>query len=241
MARDHALALSLAPGKGVLRLYRWSSPTVSFGRNEPAAGLYDRRRASAEGVTFVRRPTGGRAVLHDRELTYALVLPLRSLGGARGAHRVIARGLVGALGALGVPARLATAGSERSPAPDTGPCFQRPAADEVVVRGRKLVGSAQVRLGGALLQHGSLLLGAGQDRLDALRVEPRGVPSPATSLAELLDPVPPWPRLVDAVREGLARALGGSWSPGEILALRPDALEDELEARYASEGWTWRR
>src|SRR5687768_998585 len=69
MARDHALALALRSGDAVLRIYRWASATVSFGRNEPSAAFAPLRRAGP-GFAFVRRPTGGRAVLHDRELTY---------------------------------------------------------------------------------------------------------------------------------------------------------------------------
>ena len=68
MARDHALALGLCDGAAVLRVYRWASPTVSFGRTEPSAAFATLRR-SGRGFAFVRRPTGGRAVLHDRELT----------------------------------------------------------------------------------------------------------------------------------------------------------------------------
>ena len=67
MALDHALADTLAPGAGVLRFYRWARATVSFGRNQPASGNYDRELARELGMGFVRRPTGGRAVLHDLE------------------------------------------------------------------------------------------------------------------------------------------------------------------------------
>ncbi len=83
MARDHGLAASLRSGEGVLRLYQWDLPTVSFGRNEPAKGLYLEEMAKKEGVAFVRRPTGGRAVLHHQELTYALVFPGRHVRRAR--------------------------------------------------------------------------------------------------------------------------------------------------------------
>ena len=75
MAVDHALAACSSPGKAVLRIYQWSCPTVSFGRNEPTRGRYDPALGRSAGIEFVRRPTGGRAVLHDRELTYSAVLP----------------------------------------------------------------------------------------------------------------------------------------------------------------------
>ena len=89
MARDHALALSLLPTSAVLRLYRWDRPTLSLGRNEPARGRYDREALRRLRVDVVRRPTGGRAVLHWRELTYAVALPTRSLGGPRATYRWI--------------------------------------------------------------------------------------------------------------------------------------------------------
>jgi lipoate-protein ligase A len=185
MARDHALAQALQDGRGILRIYRWDRPTVSFGRNEPARGRYDLGGAARRGVHFVRRPTGGRAVLHDRELTYAVALPLRAIGGARGAYMAVNAGLVRALRSLGVPAELAASGE--ACATDAGPCFQRAASGEVVVSGRKLVGSAQVRVGNVLLQHGSLLLGPGQELLSELAPGARPAGDRPVCLAELLE------------------------------------------------------
>ena len=102
MAVDHALAACLNPGEAVFRLYRWSRPTVSFGRNEPARGRYDLAAGRAAGIDFVRRPTGGRAVLHDRALTYAAILPLTGPGGLSATYALTNRGLVQALWSVGV-------------------------------------------------------------------------------------------------------------------------------------------
>ena len=102
MALDHALAMSARRGDGVLRLYSWSTKTVSFGRHEPANDLYDRSAADAAGIEFVRRPTGGRAVLHGAELTYGLVLPDRTYGGPKGVYTKIHEGLARGLVELGV-------------------------------------------------------------------------------------------------------------------------------------------
>ena len=85
MAWDHTLALWCGPDRAVLRLYSWDRPTLSLGRNEPAAQLYSRDALRNRGVGVVRRPTGGRAVLHHRELTYAVCAPIRALGGVRAA------------------------------------------------------------------------------------------------------------------------------------------------------------
>ncbi|MFC1791226.1 octanoyltransferase, partial [Gemmatimonadota bacterium] len=106
MARDHALALKLLPGEGVLRLYGWDPPTVSFGRNEPGRGLYLEDCAREEGVAFVRRPTGGRAVLHHQELTYALVFPVGAFGGLKRSYRLINQGLLAGLEGLGAGVEL---------------------------------------------------------------------------------------------------------------------------------------
>lgn len=240
MARDHALAATLAPDRGILRLYRWRPPTVSFGRNEPARGLYDRDAAAARGVAFVRRPTGGRTVLHDRELTYAVVVPLRSLGGPRAAYRRVNAGLVRALAALGVEAELAR-GEGPGPALDGGSCFRAAAPGEVTVAGRKLVGSAQARLGAALLQHGSLLLEGRQELLGELAPAARADGPPPVSLSELLGRLPARGVIVEALVEGLRAELGGRWcdtaGPGPTEA----GLERTLEERYRSEAWTWRR
>jgi lipoate-protein ligase A len=247
MARDHALALGLPDGTAVLRLYRWDRATVSFGRNEPA-GAYRQRLAplaprddELHDVAFVRRPTGGRAVLHDGELTYAVAAPLRAFGGLRAAYRRVNQGLVRALRSLGVAAELAEGGAASGP--HAGPCFQRAAPGEVTVAGRKLVGSAQARLGAAFLQHGSLLIQAGQERLGPVwppLSEPGAGP---VSLVELLGAAPPCERLVNALRAGMAEVLGGQWSApgGDAQHLGDSRLEDELAERYRSWWWTWRR
>lgn len=239
MARDHALALGLAPGRGVLRLYRWARPTISLGRNEPAGRFRDRAHA-LDHVSFVRRPTGGRAVIHDREITFAVVAPLRGLGGVRQTYRRVNEGLVNALRSLGVPAELAPEAQEAA-RPDSGPCFQQAAPGEVTVAGRKLVGSAQARIAGALLQHGSLLMDGRQELLEPVAPK-RGAPtSGAVSLAELLGSSPSWERLAGAIAAGLAEALGGRWEGASEPHGYDARLEAELSSRYRSPAWTWRR
>jgi len=238
MALDHALAEGLPAGEGVLRLYAWDPPTVSFGRNEPAAGLYDRSAAAAEGLGFVRRPTGGRAVLHADEVTYCVVVPARALGGVRSAYRAIHEGLVAGLRSLGVPAAVAEGGSVL--APDAGPCFQTPAPGEVVAGGRKLVGSAQARVGGVMLQHGSVILRGDQAALTRLTGGVEGSSPPAT-VEELLGRGVGTAEVVAALAGALRLALGGTWNEGDYRPTetrRADLLEEE---RYARDTWTWRR
>ena len=237
MALDHALARTLQAGEGVLRLYGWERSTVSFGRNEPTAGLYSKEKAERLGIDYIRRPTGGRAVLHDQELTYAVVVPGRTLGGPKSTYLRINEALVRGISQLGLDVATATGGTVM--APDAGPCFSLPTPGEVVANGRKLVGSAQARLDGALLQHGSLLLGGDQSVLDELAGSKAAPGVPAT-LKELLGEVR-LPEVIRAVTEGFRQTLEGSWldggyDPAEID--EADRLEEEV---YAQDEWTWRR
>lgn len=246
MARDHALALSAEPGRAFLRLYRWAPATLSLGRNEPAAERIDRQAVRRAGIGLVRRPTGGRAVLHDRELTYAVALALPDAGGVRAFYLTINRALHRGLARLGVRAEIAGEPEERPlPGPDAGPCFRSPAPGELVARGRKLVGSAQARIGRALLQHGSILVHDDQMRIrDLLRRDGPGLSMeasphipPATLSESMPGAPPPWAELEDAVIRGFREELGGTWTEA---AFRPEG-ETRLVERYASEAWTWRR
>ncbi|MGW8264895.1 MAG: lipoate--protein ligase family protein [Longimicrobiales bacterium] len=237
MARDHALATSLEDGEGVLRLYRWDPPTISFGRNEPSRGRYRDDVAREEGVGFVRRPTGGRAVLHHRELTYALVFPLEASGGLKASYRRINQGLLAGIQALGAEAELAAA-SGRSLPPDAGPCFRHPAEGEVTALGRKLIGSAQVKIGRAVLQHGSIILDGDQEFLRRVRGDAEELSPPAT-LKSLLGIVPELDGLAGALQRGLAAVLGGSWEAGGFRENEKRAAE-ALEDHYLDPGWTWR-
>ena len=228
------MALAARHGLATVRFYRWDRPTVSFGRNEPAATRY--RGLADRGHAVVRRPSGGRAVLHDRELTYAVVVPRVPGVRLRTLYRVIQEGLLGGLSALGVNADAAP--SSPPVMPDAGPCFARPAAGEIVVRGRKLVGSAQARIEGALLQHGSLLIVNDQSGLGpgGLEAEEGRV----TTLEDELAAVPPWSEIVAALSGGLSALLGVAMPARELT--EPElAAENSIQARYRSAAWTWRR
>jgi lipoate-protein ligase A len=237
MARDHALTECLRGGEGVLRFYRWDPPTISFGRNEPSRGLFLERKAEEEGVGFVRRPTGGRAVLHDRELTYSLAFPQGAFRGLKVGYRLINRGLLVGIRRLGAAVELAAPNGPSLP-PDAGPCFRQPAEGEVTAFGKKLVGSAQVRMGDAVLQHGSIILDGDQDGLRRLRRGSEDVPPPAT-LAGLLGRVPEPDVLATTLQEGLASVLGGTWVADSFREEETMAAE-ALEAHYLDAEWTWR-
>lgn len=182
MATDAALLATAQAGVGVWRWYGWSQPTVSFGRHERTAGRFSPDWLAEAGLAAVRRPTGGRALLHARELTYSVTFPLPAAMPWRVAYDAVNALLLATLDELGVPARRAAA---RPPvAPDGPVCFDEPAEGELTVGGRKLVGSAVWRQGDAYLQHGSLLLHDEQSRLPV----PDGVapPPPAATLTACL-------------------------------------------------------
>lgn len=236
MARDHALASSHMPEAAVLRLYRWARPTLSLGRNEPALEVYAPDRIRELGLDVVRRPTGGRAVLHGRELTYAVVVPDRALGGPRSAYRWINARIASALAALGTAAEIAGASSRAAPL-SAGACFASPAEGEVVSGERKLVGSAQLRVGGALLQHGSILLADDQELVRAVTLRPGPRTDRPATVSELLGREVAVDEIEDAVLAAFGLERGGC-AHGSTSASPEEA---GLEERYRSDAWTWRR
>ena len=164
MAIDAGLLAEAArTGRAFLRLYRFDPPCLSLGRNE-AAAHYDRAAIAQRGLDVVRRPTGGRAVWHEHEVTYAVAAPVAAFGSLRNAYRTIHERIAAALRSLGADATRAPhqlPPSSRVDQPTS--CFATPVGGEVLVAGRKLVGSAQVRKGNAFLQHGSILLDGSQE------------------------------------------------------------------------------
>src|SRR3954469_16962166 len=137
MARDIALQRrAAATSEIVFSIYSWLRPTLSFGRNQPAAGLYDLRRIREAGTDVVRRPTGGRAILHHREVTYSVTAPAASAGDLRESYERITAVLVHGLRSLGVSAEIA-APAGRVTAPGLAPCFDEPSAGELTVNGRE--------------------------------------------------------------------------------------------------------
>jgi lipoate-protein ligase A len=240
MALDEALmARARETGEWVLRVYGWSRPTVSLGRNQTARGRYDLDAITRRGYDVVRRPTGGRAILHHREITYSVTAPAATAGDLRTSYERINALLVHALGSLGVRTEIA-APAERAPAPGMAPCFDVPSAGELTLGGRKLAGSAQWRADDALLQHGSILLEDDQSELASLAVGARrDIPPPAT-LVDALGRAPSVAEAAEALR-GAICVLEGE----EPELLIPDekvrAATRALIVRYLDHDWTWRR
>lgn len=242
MAVDETLMTDARTGRVIVRFYRWEPGCLSFGRNQKARGRYDGAAAARRGFDVVRRPTGGRSVLHHRELTYAVAAPVNAFGGLREAYSRINLALAAGLRSLGVEADVAvSAGRAGAPRPGARACFRDPLPGEIVVQGRKLVGSAQWRERGALLQHGSILLHNDQGVVEELRVGgPRTAEVPATSLAELLNPLPAPEGVAGALSAALAAALGLDLQNGD-LSDSEVAAADSARQRYEDDRWTWRR
>jgi len=167
MAIDEAILTAVAEGKSppTLRFFAWEPPCLSIGYSQ-AADDVDITKCQQAGVNVVRRPTGGRAILHTDELTCSIVASQgepRVAGGVVESYRRLSAGLVRGLRFLGVDVAQAEAGHGTvapigQDADVSAACFDAPSAYEVTAGGKKLVGSAQVRRRGAVLQHGSLLL-----------------------------------------------------------------------------------
>jgi len=221
-------------GEGFVRLYRWEPGCLSFGRHEPALRRYNRDLIERRGLDTVRRPTGGRAVWHARELTYAVAAPVRWFGTLAESYRVIHETLVTAVTRLGAPAEIAEA--RPTPGVGAGACFASPAGGEVVTRGRKLVGSAQLRQGGAFLQHGSLLLDGDQRLVAELTLGPAPV-SGETSLSLAAGRSVSDREAADAIADAV-RAWGNQWSPFDV---DPQAMVQRHAARFHDPAWTWAR
>jgi lipoate-protein ligase A len=222
-------------GESWLRLYRWEPHCLSFGRHEPTANRYDADLILALGLDTVRRPTGGRAVWHERELTYAVAAPCSRFGSLRAAYQEIHTLLARALTALGIRATLAP--RTQTPALTGGACFSQPVGGEVLVDGRKVIGSAQRRRGTALLQHGSILLRDDQHRVGALLDH---VSRPAENAgAEPLADVD-----IDDLAGSVTTTVSRCWTGIDPL---PAELHQVLEGaeqhhpRFRSDAWTWAR
>jgi lipoate-protein ligase A len=180
MALDEALLVRHEAGAAppTLRVYGWCQPTLSLGYAQNAQQEVDLAACHTQGVAVIRRPTGGRAVLHDQEVTYSVVMPITLADGSYTItehYRRIGMALAAALQALGLPVQLARPQVRTAPphAPASPACFAALSRYELSVAGKKMVGSAQKRAQRALLQHGSIPLWMDRQRLfQCLRVPP---------------------------------------------------------------------
>ncbi len=254
MAVDEALAEAVAAGDSLptLRFYRWQPAAVSLGRHQPVADV-DGARLAERGYELVRRTTGGRAILHTDELTYSVTAPLddpRMAGGVMDAYLLMSNGLLTGLEGVGLAAQKA-AGDVRAGPDVSAVCFEVPSAYEITAGGRKLMGSAQSRRKGYVLQHGSLPLTGDITRLvDVLALHPAEIDAlrahlaeRACTLAQALQVLDDSPQLdfrivAGCMAAGLAETLNVRWQPGVLSAGENRRAAELLRTRYTDPAWT---
>jgi lipoate-protein ligase A len=250
MAVDESILEAVGRGSSLptLRLYAWSPACLSLGYAQPVSDA-DEQRLSQMAWDLVRRPTGGKAILHTDELTYAVISPQgdpRVAGSVLESYRNLSRGLMRGLALLGLePEAKALQVPERSRG---AVCFEVASNYEIAAGGRKLVGSAQLRRRGAILQHGSLPLEGDlgrivwglrldeQDRLPAMeRVRRRAI-----SLSEALGEKVSWEKAAGALAQGFAEALSLAWLKEGLTAEEQSRSASLCEEKYRSASWNRR-
>jgi lipoate-protein ligase A len=244
MAVDERLFdLAASSPRTFLRFYQWAQPTASLGYSQDAAKVVDAAFCAANGIAIVRRMTGGKLVLHHREVTYSLASADAAAftGTLRESYRLISQALLRGLAILGVRARLA----ESSPPAylkGTMPCFAYPARDEIEIDGRKIAGSAQKRTGPLFLQHGSIPLEKDEALLAAVsRPGETADGLGMTSLSEALARPVDFDAAVGPLIQGFADSFGVSFERYDLAAPDKEAVRALEAGKYASDAWTFRR
>ncbi|MCZ6636190.1 MAG: biotin/lipoate A/B protein ligase family protein [bacterium] len=256
MAADEAVVRSVEKGDSspTFRVYGWKPPAVSFGYAQRVRREIDPQACQDKGIDIVRRPTGGRAVLHWNELTYSVLCraddPL--LGGTiQEAYRKISTCLVAGIQHLGIDAQFEPR-RQTIPSPRgkdlTLPCFSSTAQYEIILNGRKLLGSAQKRFGPMLLQHGSLLLGPEHKQIvdlipakkETLKTRFRTeLETHTTSLYEVLNRPVSFKEIATALRRGLLETLHITLMDAPLSKAETESAERLVAEKYSTDTWTF--
>lgn len=241
LATDQAVAEHVRDGASppTLRFYTWRPAAMSLGYGQPLAAV-NTDLALQKGIDLVRRPTGGQAILHNDELTYAVMLPRThalAAGGVLRSYERLSAGFERGFAALGLDAWQGDWQPDASQAEGLL-CFASPSTHELSADGVKIMGSAQTRLGGALLQHGSIPFAHDPRIFDLLRL-----PRPATlrGLRDLRSPAPTVGALIEVLATGFAEALRAALMPGSLSQAERSSRDALVRKRYACEAWRARR
>ncbi|MFZ5901694.1 MAG: lipoate--protein ligase family protein [Bacillota bacterium] len=249
MAVDEAILLAHSQGlvPPTLRFYGWKPPAVSIGYFQRLEEEVDLEACRRLGIDWVKRPTGGRAVLHDQEVTYSVVIAQQLLpGSVVETYRILAAGLVEGLRMLGLPAALV--GRDEQNAGERGlsaACFDAPSWYEIAVQGRKVVGSAQTRSNGVILQHGSVpivfdaeklvqalkLLEGARSRVHRLLAEKAG------GISDFLGYRPTFAEVAGCLTRGFAAARGIELVEGVLTPEEEKEAERLAREKYGSDWW----
>ncbi|MBS4215683.1 MULTISPECIES: lipoate--protein ligase family protein [Neobacillus] len=259
MALDEALLDWHSEGKipPVIRFYGWNPPTLSVGYFQKVEKEIDMEAVKTHGLGFVRRPTGGRGVLHEHELTYSVIVSEEHPAMPKTvteAYRVISEGILKGFHQLGLEAYFAVPKTveERDALknPRSAVCFDAPSWYELVVEGRKVAGSAQTRQKGVILQHGSILLDLDEDKLFSLfkypndRVKER-MKKAFKDKAVAINAISPRRIALDEAKEAFYKG----FAEGLNIELESYQLTDEelayvnklAKERYENDEWNFKR
>jgi len=262
MAIDEAILLAIAAGQSppTLRFYTWQPPCVSIGYAQSMEQVVDFDACRRDGVTWVRRPTGGRAILHTDELTYSLTAPAsekRVLGGVVASYRRLSGGLLAGLRLLGLEDVQAEAMKKENTGHSaidshqdlSAACFDIPSHYEITSHGKKLVGSAQVRRQNVVLQHGAIPLAGDVTRLVSYlhlsdeestmlraKLERRAI-----TLKEALGRTVPAKEAIKALTQGFAGDLNLYLERGPLTRQEWAIAKQLREEKYADAGWNLRK
>jgi lipoyl(octanoyl) transferase len=251
MAVDEAVLEAVAQKKSppTLRLYAWSPPCLSLGYAQPLSDV-DSEALCHHGWQLVRRPTGGRAILHTDELTYAVIAPMdepRVAGGVLESYSRLAQALLEALTRLGLPARADSKYTLPDGTEPGGPvCFEVPSNYEITVHGKKLIGSAQARRKDGVLQHGSLPLWGDLTRITrALRFETEEARSRAAARlleraanAQLLGVLLDWDDCASAFEDAFAQTLHIAFESMDLTPQEQERAAVLAAEKYGHPSWT---
>lgn len=258
MAMDEALLNFVSRGEidPVVRFYTWNPATLSVGYFQRLKKEIDIDKVKEKGFGLVRRQTGGRGVLHDKELTYSVIVPEshpNMPSTITEAYRVISEGLLEGFKLLGFDAYFAIPRSkeerEKLKQPRSAVCFDAPSWYELVVEGRKIAGSAQTRQKGVILQHGSLLQDVDVDELfdmfifknDRLKEKmKKAFVDKAVAINDISDRHISIEEMEKAFEEGFKKGLNIEFKP---LSLTESQLAEVkvLEEKYRSEEWLYKK
>ncbi|MCS0786755.1 lipoate--protein ligase family protein [Cytobacillus firmus] len=259
MALDEALLDWNSEGKmpPVIRFYGWNPATLSIGYFQKVEKEIDIEAVKLHGLGFVRRPTGGRGVLHEHELTYSVIVPEahpEMPNTVTEAYRVISEGILKGFHGLGMEAYFAVpkTAEERDSLknPRSAVCFDAPSWYELVVEGRKVAGSAQTRQKGVILQHGSILLDLDEDKLFSLfkypndRVKERmqkAFKNKAVAINELTTEKITLDQAKTAFKKGFEEGLNIELEPYKLTDEEMAYVQKIAKERYESDDWNYKR
>lgn len=253
MAVDEAILEHIHRGEALptLRLYAWSPPCLSLGYAQPYKDV-DLARLRARGWELVRRPTGGRAILHTDELTYSVTASVEdpvTAGGVLRSYNRMARALLRALQSLGLPVEIEEHAAPTPEGPVNPICFEVPSSYEITVAGRKLVGSAQARRREGVLQHGSLPLTGDLTRITQALVFPdeagraqaaERLLKRAAAVESVLGRAVEWEAAAGAFAQAFREELGLEFEAAGLSPSEAARAEELMTEKYAHPAWTER-